>query len=254
MQDRLKIESYGVNICSILKPVQMFTRKQKEKYFIKINREINRYIVKSQDSNSIIKLPSKIRDLASTEVNEISRDDYNKIIRNLKYIRFEKSDIHNWGVFTCRKIFKDEAIVEYIGEIISYSVTQSREQYYEQHGNKGSYIFQLTQDMFLDATKRGGIARYLNHSCDPNCDTQVVNVDDLYHIIIFAKRDIEPFEELTYDYGLPFEKKENAVKCLCRSKNCRGYLNYPSEGSKEEEEFLKIQALVAREKGAASRL
>ena len=163
---------------------------------------------------------------SSLDVFNCTKEEFNSMKRNLPLIRFEKSPIHQWGAFSATKIGAGEPIVEYTGVLIRMSVTRAREKYYEKHGNNGSYIFRLGEDIFIDATNRGGIARFLNHSCDPNCKTRIVNADGVHHVVIYAKRDIEPYEELTYDYRLPYESRSKAIVCNCGSLNCRGYLNY----------------------------
>ncbi|EAY23271.1 SET domain containing protein [Trichomonas vaginalis G3] len=161
--------------------------------------------------------------------------DFQSIRSQLKYLRFEKSGIHLWGVFSACYFAPGEPIVEYTGELVRLSVTEARQKYYETEGNHGSYIFRLDDDLYIDATHKGGIARFLNHSCDPNCKTCVVEAGGQRHIVIFAKKKIEPFEELTYDYNLPYESKEKAIVCLCGSPKCRGYLNYTDKKDIENE-------------------
>lgn len=156
----------------------------------------------------------------------VSSQDFESLKKNLRFLRFEKSGIHLWGVFSACSFSHGEPIVEYTGELIRLSVTEVRQKFYETEGNHGSYIFRLDKDLYIDATHKGGIARFLNHSCDPNCKTCVVEAGGKRHIVIYAKRNIGPFEELTYDYNLPYETKEKAIRCLCGSTKCRGWLNY----------------------------
>jgi len=157
---------------------------------------------------------------------------------NKNHIRFEKSIIMGWGVRTTKKIYEGEPIIEYIGEIVRPIIAERRQVLYEQEGNLGTYIFKLDDNSLLDATKKGGIARFLNHSCDPNCQSKRITLNGRKAIVLFAKRDIEPLEELSYDYFLPYESKEHAIKCCCGSTKCRGWLNWV-EGyvapSKEEQ-------------------
>jgi SET domain-containing protein len=75
-------------------------------------------------------------------------------------------------------------------------------------------------------TVQGGLARFINHSCNPNCVTSIVtSADGRKHIVITAKRDIAPGEELFYDYKLEFEPDEPAIPCLCGASNCRKRMN-----------------------------
>jgi len=75
----------------------------------------------------------------------------------------------------------------------------------------------------VDATMRGGPARFINHSCEPNCYTKVVTIDGVKHILFFAGKDIQEDAEITYDYKLPIEDVK--IPCHCGASQCRGYLN-----------------------------
>jgi hypothetical protein len=152
-----------------------------------------------------------------------------------KAIRFERSGIHGWGVFADEPIHAGEPIVEYIGERVRERVVDHRQQLYESRGNHGSYVFRVSFDQYVDATHRGGVARYINHSCDPNCRAQTVFHDGLARIVIFAKRNIRPCEELCYDYRLPYEAIDKRIPCFCGAAGCKGWLNWAdkSEGSSE---------------------
>ncbi|KAH0788715.1 SET domain-containing protein [Histomonas meleagridis] len=170
----------------------------------------------------------------STVVKELSRStsenflfDCDKLSR--KALRFEISDIDCWGVFADEPIQKGEPIIEYIGEVIRQRVVEKREKEYELEGNHGSYIFRIDDDNNIDATHSGGLARYINHSCDPNCETRIIPFDKTKRVVIFAKRNISPCEELSYDYQLPYEIKEKAIRCTCHSPNCKGWLNWKQD-------------------------
>jgi len=139
-----------------------------------------------------------------------------------KNIQFGKSSIHSWGVFALEEIAAEEMVVEYIGEYIQEKVANLREKLYAKQGYD-DYMFRVDDHLIIDATKKGNLARFINHSCDPNCYTRVVHVQNTPRIVIFSKRKIKPGEELTYDYKFPIE--EDKIPCLCGSKNCRGTLN-----------------------------
>ena len=76
---------------------------------------------------------------------------------------------------------------------------------------------------FTDATMKGNAARFINHSCDPNCYSRIVDILGKKHIIIFAMRKIVRGEELTYDYKFPLE--DIKLPCNCKAKKCRKYMN-----------------------------
>lgn len=153
-----------------------------------------------------------------------------------KALRFEKSDIDCWGVFADEFIKKGDPIIEYIGEIIRKRIVEKREKLYEKEGNNGSYIFRIDDNNYIDATHAGGLARFINHSCEPNCETRMLTFNKKKRVVIFAKRDIMPCEELCYDYQLPYEEFKNAIPCKCGSSKCKGYLNY---NPKEDEDKVK---------------
>ena len=87
----------------------------------------------------------------------------------------------------------------------------------------GCYFFRLDNEHIVDATVKGNESRFINHSCSPNCDARIVNINNEYRIIFFARHDIDAGEEITYDYKFQYEDKE--IVCTCRSKNCRARMN-----------------------------
>lgn len=87
----------------------------------------------------------------------------------------------------------------------------------------GCYMFRIDEFEVIDATTKGNQARFINHSCDPNCVSRVLLIQGHKHIVIFAQRAISRGEELTYDYKFP--KEDDKIKCLCKSSKCRKYLN-----------------------------
>jgi hypothetical protein len=132
------------------------------------------------------------------------------------------SPIHGRGLFCRRDIDAGEMIIEYSGELVRAVLTDKRERQYESRGI-GCYMFRKDADYIIDSTVKGNAARFINHSCDPNCYSKVILVDGRKHIVIFALRAIRRGEELTYDYKFPIE--EVKIQCLCGSGRCRKYLN-----------------------------
>ena len=104
-------------------------------------------------------------------------------------------------------------MIEYAGELIRAMLTDKREKFYESRGI-GCYMFKIDDDIVVDATLRGNAARFINHSCDPNCYSKIVDIFGKKHIIIFANRKIIPGEELTYDYKFPIDRLRNLDGCL----------------------------------------
>lgn len=133
-----------------------------------------------------------------------------------------RSLIHGRGLFCKRNIDAGEMVIEYAGEVIRAELTDKREKFYESKGI-GCYMFRIDDIEVVDATMHGNAARFINHSCDPNCYSKVIQVDGKKHIVIFAMRPIKRGEELTYDYKFPIE--EIKIPCTCGSRRCRKYLN-----------------------------
>ena len=134
-----------------------------------------------------------------------------------------RSKIQGLGLYAARDLEKHQMIIEYIGEVIRSSLTDIREKRYESQ-NRGIYMFRLDDDRVLDATMCGGMARYINHSCDPNCVTETIEVNGDFHIIIFANKRIARGAELCYDYKFDFED-DNRIPCCCGAENCRKWMN-----------------------------
>ncbi|KAM7259888.1 hypothetical protein ACFE04_015629 [Oxalis oulophora] len=133
-----------------------------------------------------------------------------------KRLRFQRSKIHDWGLIALEPIEAEDFVIEYVGELIRSRISDIREQYYEKMGIGSSYLFRLDDGYVVDATKRGGVARFINHSCEPNCYTKVISVDGEKKIFIYAKRHIAAGEEVSYNYKFPLE--ENKIPCNCGSK------------------------------------
>ncbi|KAK6641150.1 hypothetical protein RUM44_012859 [Polyplax serrata] len=147
--------------------------------------------------------------------------------RNLRetakmYLGVYRSKIHGRGLFCLREIEAGEMVIEYAGEVIRSTLTDKREKYYTDKGI-GCYMFRIDDHFVVDATMKGNAARFINHSCEPNCYSKVVDILGKKHIVIFALRKIAVMEELTYDYKFPFEDEK--ISCHCLSKKCKKYLN-----------------------------
>ncbi|XP_020591752.1 histone-lysine N-methyltransferase TRX1-like [Phalaenopsis equestris] len=138
-------------------------------------------------------------------------------------LAFGKSRIHGFGVFAKLPHRAGDMVIEYSGELVRPSIADIREHcIYNSLVGAGTYMFRIDNERVIDATKAGSIAHLINHSCEPNCYSRVISVNGDEHIIIFAKRDISKWEELTYDYRF-FSKDELA--CYCGFPRCRGIVN-----------------------------
>ena len=148
------------------------------------------------------------------------------------WLVLKRSRIHGRGVYARTHIPKGTRLIEYTGERIS-NVEADRRYDDEKMRRHHTFLFILNSRSCIDAAVGGNIARFINHSCDPNCVAWIEG----RHIWIDALRDIKAGEELNYDYGLiidePYTKKLKAeYPCWCGSTNCRGTLLAPKRGKR----------------------
>ncbi|XP_073175044.1 histone-lysine N-methyltransferase 2D isoform X2 [Lepidochelys kempii] len=135
-----------------------------------------------------------------------------------------RSRIQGLGLYAAKDLEKHTMVIEYIGTIIRNEVANRREKIYEEQ-NRGIYMFRINNEHVIDATLTGGPARYINHSCAPNCVAEVVTFDKEDKIIIISSRRIPKGEELTYDYQFDFEDDQHKIPCHCGAWNCRKWMN-----------------------------
>ena len=135
-----------------------------------------------------------------------------------------ESRIHNNGVFAKHDIKKDARVIEYVGELISVEESERRADIQlEKHGknpDEGSvYLFSISKKTDMDGNVPWNPAKFINHSCDPNCES--LNEDG--RIFLIAIKDIKKGEELSFDYGYDVDNYKDHP-CRCGSKNCIGYI------------------------------
>ncbi|XP_045173499.2 histone-lysine N-methyltransferase SETD1B-like [Mercenaria mercenaria] len=186
-----------------------------------------------EDSTKASKSLASVRDLrhenrrlqVSLQEFEFSGDlfKFNQLKFRKKALKFARSGIHDWGLFALEPISQDEMVIEYVGTNLRQSVADLREKQYEASGIGSSYMFRVDGETIIDATKTGNLARFINHSCNPNCYAKVITVENRKKIVIYSRRDINVNEEITYDYKFPIEDEK--IPCLCGAAGCRGTLN-----------------------------
>ena len=138
----------------------------------------------------------------------------------------KKSKIHGSGIVASCNIKKNKKIIQYKGEKISKKEGDKRSaeriKKFSKKKDEGIvYIFELNKKYDIDGTPEYNKARYINHSCDPNCEVDII--DD--QIWIISIKSIKKGEELSYDYGYPFDKDDFKDHiCKCGSSNCIGYI------------------------------
>ena len=143
------------------------------------------------------------------------------------YIELRTSKIQGTGAFAARNIRKGTRIVEYLGQRISWRTADKRYDD-DKMGRHHTFLFTVDDKVCIDGAVNGNAARFLNHSCDGNCEA----INDRKRIFIDARRNIKAGEELLYDYGYErtdehTEEDEQFYACRCGSKNCRGSILAP---------------------------
>jgi uncharacterized protein len=137
--------------------------------------------------------------------------------------KVRKSGVHGRGVYATKVIRKGTRIIEYTGERKPWASVP------EDADDPRTFLFGLQNGTdVIDPAKGGNEARWINHSCDPNCEA----VEEKERVFIYALRDLQPGEELFYDYQLEIDEPRTAEtekesQCHCGSKKCRGTMLDP---------------------------
>lgn len=151
-----------------------------------------------------------------------------------KKIQARKSAIHGNGVFALEPIAKGERIVRYVGKLRTHAEVDADETGAAESGH--TFLFTLNDQYVLDGNYGGNVARWINHSCKPNCEAVLVEDEGgdrtKDRIYVEAIRAIKPGQELTYNYGITlYERHTPRMKkiwaCRCGAKNCTGTILQP---------------------------
>lgn len=134
-----------------------------------------------------------------------------------------KTEKKGHGLRANTNLKANDFIFEYIGDVIGENAFRKRMQNYDQEGIKHFYFMSLTKGEFVDATKRGNLGRFCNHSCNPNCYVDKWVVGDKLRMGIFAERKIQAGEELVFNYNVDRYGAE-PQPCYCGEPNCTGYI------------------------------
>jgi SET domain/AWS domain len=149
----------------------------------------------------------------------------NQKMQRMQYARVTKvsRDAKGQGIVAAEDMEPGTFIGEYQGEVVDAVEFKKRKAQYR--GERHFYFMELTNKLYIDASRVAQITRFINHSCDPNARTQKWNAGGEPRVGIFADRTIRCGEEITFDYGTRFVgAKDEPVACLCGSEKCRGYL------------------------------
>jgi uncharacterized protein len=142
-------------------------------------------------------------------------------------IEVRHSPIHGYGVFALRRIRKGTRIIEYLGDRISHAVADARYEDKDPNDNH-TFLFTVDKRTVIDAAVDGNDARFINHSCAPNCESET----EKRRVFIDAIKTIEPGEELNYDYSIQRDDDDppdvdQIYSCRCGAATCRGSMLEP---------------------------
>ena len=158
-----------------------------------------------------------------------------------KYIIKKKSGVHGRGIFAKKNIPKGAHIIEYVGEKITKAEADRRGpklvEYAKKHKQSGAvYIFVLNKKYDIDGHVEYNTAKYINHSCKPNCEVEIIRG----HIWVIALRDIKKNEELFYNYGYDLDTYHEHP-CLCKASVCPGFIV-------AEDQWPKLKKVLSKKK------
>jgi SET domain-containing protein len=146
-----------------------------------------------------------------------------------RLVEVRNSPVHGRGVFAVAPIKKGTRIIEYLGDRVSHAAADKR---YEDHdeSDNHTFLFIVDKKTVIDAGVGGNDARFINHQCEGNCESVIEN----RRVFIDAARDIEPGQELGYDYEIGREKDDppnvdEIYACRCGSPRCRGTMLWPAK-------------------------
>jgi uncharacterized protein len=142
-------------------------------------------------------------------------------------MRLRRSRVHGRGAFALKQIRKGTRIIEYLGDRITHVQADDR---YEDKSDRDNHTFLFIVDrgIVIDGGVNGNDARFINHSCDPNCESVIED----RRVFIESIRAIKPGDELTYDYQIGRDKNDppdvdEIFACRCGASTCRGSMLWP---------------------------
>lgn len=150
-----------------------------------------------------------------------------------------QSQIHGNGVFAARDLAKGITVVEYRGKRLTHA--QANRAYGGDVDTGHTFLFTLNEKYLIDGNDGGNVARWINHSCTPNCQAWVVEDDSgdprRDRVMIETRRMIRKGEELTYDYGITLEERQTRRlkeiwACRCGAAHCKGTMLKPKRGKR----------------------
>lgn len=164
-------------------------------------------------------------------------------------LQVRASGVHGKGVFALVPIRKDELVVEYVGEVITWDEALRRHPHDPSQPDH-TFYFHLSDELVIDGNVDGNASKWINHSCDPNVEAD----DESGQVYLMALRDIRPGEELFFDYGLVIDERytpalKKRFECRCGARNCRGTMLAPKRASKAAKAEKAADKPVAEKAG-----
>jgi len=165
-----------------------------------------------------------------------------------------RSSVHGYGAFATRDIKKGETLDEYLGDRITHAQADKRYEDHDENDNH-TFLFIVDKRTVIDAGIGGNDARFINHKCDPNCESQIKKG----RVFIVATKAITKGEEIGYDYQIGREKDDpenvdEIYACRCGSPKCRGTMLWPAKRpapKKRKKKVARKSAKTAASRGSA---
>ncbi|GBP05887.1 Histone-lysine N-methyltransferase, H3 lysine-36 and H4 lysine-20 specific [Eumeta japonica] len=156
-----------------------------------------------------------------------------------------------WGLKTLQDIKKGQFVIEYVGELIDEEEFRRRMRRKHEIRDENFYFLTLDKDRMIDAGPKGNLARFMNHCCEPNCETQKWTVLGDVRVGLFALHDIKANTEVTFNYNLEcagIEKKQ----CMCGAARCSGYIGAKPKQDETQSKKKAVTKKVYKKKKAES--
>ena len=170
-----------------------------------------------------------------------------------KYIEVRESEIHGTGVFARIKVPKGKKVIEYVGEKITKKESARRsialiQKNRDSQTDGAVYIFEVNKRHDIDGNIPENTARFINHSCDPNCEPDVIK----NRVWLISTRKIKKGDELSYNYGFDLDDFEQH-ECRCGAKKCVGYITAEDNWPKLKKKLAKKRKKAKKAKKKAAK-
>ena len=157
----------------------------------------------------------------------------------MKLYKVRRSKIDNLGLYAAKDIKRGSRVIEYKGKPYTHKQVEEDDRF---DNSKAIYLFTLNKKIVLDGDIKSNTAKYINHSCDPNCEVDIIKGK----IWILAIKDIKTGDELSYDYGFGYDEDYKQFRCKCGSKNCCGYIVRDDQRWRINRKFAKTKKARAK--------